>query len=608
MKKYVSYVQSKSEIERMAEKKITGTFTGAYAIHPFTNDVIPIWIGEYVLKDYGTGAIMAVPSDDERDNAFAEKFELPIIDVVDKSDYPEAGMHDKVGKMINSSILNGLEVKDAIEKICGELEVKGIGRKEVNYKLRDAGFSRQRYWGEPFPIVYNKEGVAETLPLEKLPLELPETDDFKPGSGGKSPLSRIQNWVQLPDGYYRETDIMPAVAGSSWYYLRYMDPHNDNAFASPEDIQYWQDVDLYIGGSEHAVAHLMYARFWHKFLYDKGIVPTNEPFKKLVNQGMIQGVIEFIFLEKESDPKTFVSADMISEENESRYARIPVHIDFVSDYGSVDSYLNKEGIEAFLNWRPAYKGAVFNTTNHSYPGDDNIQLKTLSEVGKMSKSKFNVVNPESVVDKYGADTFRMYEMFLGPIEQSKPWDTNGIEGVSKFVRKFWGLFFDEDVFSVSDEEATKEEMKILHQTIKKVTEDIEKFSFNTAVSALMICVNELRKLNCNKKAILNPLVQLIAPFAPYTSEELWSRLGMTGSIHVSEFPEFNAKHMVEDSVEYPICVNGKKRFLRSFPTDFSKEEIEAEVLSLEELTRWIEGKSVVKTIVVPKRMVNVVVK
>ena len=605
---YVSYVQSKSEIERMAEKKITGAFTGAYAIHPFSNEEIPIWIGEYVLKDYGTGAIMAVPSDDERDNAFAHKFELPIIEVVDKSEYPDAGMHDKVGKMINSSILNGMEVKDAIERICEELETKGIGKKEINYKLRDAGFSRQRYWGEPFPIIYDADGIAQTLPIESLPLELPATDDFKPGKGGKSPLSRLEDWVQLPDGYYRETDIMPAVAGSSWYYLRYMDPHNDDAFASQDKIQYWQDVDLYVGGSEHAVAHLMYARFWHKFLFDKGLVPSAEPFKKLVNQGMIQGVIEFIFLDKESGGKTFVSAEMITDENEDQYARIPVQIDFVTEYGSSESYLDKAGIEAFLDWRPAYKGAVFNSPNGSYPGNDDIQIKTLSEVGKMSKSKFNVVNPESVVDKYGADTFRMYEMFLGPIEQSKPWDTKGIEGVSKFVRKFWGLFFDEDEVNISDDAATKEEMKVLHQTIKKVTEDIEKFSFNTAVSALMICVNELRKLNCNKREVLTPLVQLIAPFAPYTSEELWHIIGGDKSIHTSAFPEFNAEYMVEDSVEYPICVNGKKRFLRSFPTDFTKEEIEAEVLSLEELTKWIEGKSVIKTIVVPKRMVNVVVK
>ena len=605
---YVSYVQSKSEIERMAEKKITGAFTGAYAIHPFSNEEIPIWIGEYVLKDYGTGAIMAVPSDDERDNAFAHKFELPIIEVVDKSEYPDAGMHDKVGKMINSSILNGMEVKDAIERICEELETKGIGRKEINYKLRDAGFSRQRYWGEPFPIIYDADGIAQTLPIESLPLELPATDDFKPGKGGKSPLSRLEDWVQLPDGYYRETDIMPAVAGSSWYYLRYMDPHNDDVFASQDKIQYWQDVDLYVGGSEHAVAHLMYARFWHKFLFDKGLVPSAEPFKKLVNQGMIQGVIEFIFLDKESGGKTFVSTEMITDENEDQYAKIPVQIDFVTEYGSSESYLDKAGIEAFLDWRPAYKGAVFNSPNGSYPGNDDIQIKTLSEVGKMSKSKFNVVNPESVVDKYGADTFRMYEMFLGPIEQSKPWDTKGIEGVSKFVRKFWGLFFDEDEVNISDDAATKEEMKVLHQTIKKVTEDIEKFSFNTAVSALMICVNELRKLNCNKREVLTPLVQLIAPFAPYTSEELWHIIGGDKSIHTSAFPEFNAEYMVEDSVEYPICVNGKKRFLRSFPTDFTKEEIEAEVLSLEELTKWIEGKSVIKTIVVPKRMVNVVVK
>lgn len=610
VEQYVNYVKSKSEVERMAEKKVTGAFTGGYAIHPFNGKTIPVWISEYVLKDYGTGAIMAVPSDDERDNAFAVKFGLEIIDVVDKSNYPGAGMHDKLGVMINSEFMNGLEVKEAIQLACQKIEDKGIGKAEVNYKLRDAGFSRQRYWGEPFPIVYDKEGVADTLNVDDLPLELPATDDFKPGSGGKSPLSRIDSWVNLDNGYTRETDIMPAVAGSSWYYLRYMDPKNDGEFASQKAISYWKDVDLYVGGSEHAVAHLMYARFWHKFLFDKELVPTDEPFKKLINQGMIQGVIEFIYLDKssEKDSKRFVSAELIDDNNESQYAKIPVHIDFVSEYGSKDSYLDKDGIEEFLSWRAEYKGSSFESSNGVYPGDDTIRIKTLSEVGKMSKSKFNVVNPEQVVDRYGTDTFRMYEMFLGPIEQSKPWDTQGIEGVSKFVRKFWGLFFEEDTLVLNTDKADKSELKILHQTIKKVTEDIEKFSFNTAISALMICVNELRKLNCNKTEILVPLLKLIAPFAPFTAEELWRLSGQESSVHLTEFPRYSDDFLTEDSIEYPVCINGKKRFSASYATALSKEDIEKDVLGLDELQKWIEGKNVIKTIIVPNRMINIVVK
>ncbi len=608
--KYVAYVKAKSEIDRMAEKQITGEFTGAYAIHPFSKENIPIWIGEYVLKDYGTGAIMAVPSDDERDNAFAKKFDLKIIDVVDKSNHPGAGMHDKLGVMINSDFMNGMGVPVAIKSACQALEEMGIGRAEVNYKLRDAGFSRQRYWGEPFPVFYNEDGIADVLNIDELPLELPDTDDFKPGKGGKSPLSRLEQWVNPKEGVTRETDIMPAVAGSSWYYLRYMDPQNDSSLAGKNAIDYWKDVDLYIGGSEHAVAHLMYARFWHKFLFDKGIVPTREPFKKLINQGMIQGVIEFIYLDKNSstDQRRFVSAELVTEDNDNSFAKIPVHIDFVKEYGSANSYLDKEGIQKFLEWRPEYGSALFESPKGVYPEIEDIEVRTHSEVGKMSKSKFNVVNPEGVVEKYGTDTFRMYEMFLGPIEQSKPWDTQGIEGVSKFIRRFWGLFFERDEFKLSDEAATKEELKILHQTIKKVTEDIERFSFNTAISALMICVNELKKLNCNKEAVLIPLLKLLAPFAPFTAEELWNLASKPSSVHLTKFPNFEKQYLVEDSFEYPICINGKKRFTKSFSSESSNEEIEKNILSSEELNKWIDGKTVIKTIIVPKRMVNIVVK
>ncbi len=616
---YVRYVKAKSEIERMAEKKVSGEFTGAYAINPFTNEKIPIWIGEYVLKDYGTGAIMAVPADDERDNKFAHKFGLPIIEIIDKSEYPGAGIGDKVGKMINSGFLNGLEVMEAIKAINEKIEAMGIGKSHVNYKMRDANFSRQRYWGEPFPIIYDHEGTAYPLSLEELPLELPETDDFKPGKGGKSPLSRIENWVNLDNGYTRETDTMPAVAGSSWYFLRYMDPGNDDEFASQDAINYWRDVDVYIGGSEHAVAHLMYARFWHKFLFDKGLVPTSEPFKKLINQGMIQGVIEFMYLQKDKvDGKSrFVCADVRAQEAGTEFVRIPVHIDFVKDYGSTGSYMTQESIDRFVEWRPIYKDAIFEcgsgyyengvfTTKGTY---NKTHLVTHSEVGKMSKSKYNVINPDLVIDQYGTDCFRMYEMFLGPIEQAKPWDTNGIDGVSKFLRRFWGLYFDEaGTFKVVDgEEPTKEELKILHATIKKVTEDIERFNFNTCVSAFMVATNELKKLNCNKRSVLEPMALLIAPFAPHFAEELWHQFGHETSVHHASYPEFDESYLVEDAITYPVSINGKKRALVELPADAAKEELELEALKLDAIQKWIDGKTVRKVIVVPKRMINIVV-
>ncbi|NJL77583.1 MAG: leucine--tRNA ligase, partial [Saprospiraceae bacterium] len=562
---YLAYTQSRSEVERMADKQVTGEFTGSYAINPFTKQQIPIWIAEYVLVSYGTGAIMAVPSDDERDLAFAKKFDLPIIDVVDKSDYPGATLQDKVGKMINSEFLNGMEVKDAITEMCKRVEAMKIGKAKINYKLRDAGFSRQRYWGEPFPIVYDQEGIARAVPLEDLPVELPKTDNFKPGNEGKSPLSRLAGWVKTDNGFTRETDTMPAVAGSSWYYLRYMDPNNDQSFADKKAVNYWQDVDLYVGGAEHAVAHLMYARFWHKFLYDLGYVPTKEPFKKLINQGMIQGVIELAYYHKPSSK--FISAELIAEYDRSEIAEMPVHVDFVSDYGYEHSYLSAEGIEKFKDWRPAFKDAEF------VLAADSERFITKSEVGKMSKSKFNVINPDDVVEEYGADVFRMYEMFLGPIETSKPWDTKGITGVSKFLRRFWDLFFEGDQLSLSSSAPNKEELKALHSLIKRITDNIERFSFNTCVSAFMETVNELRSLKCNNRHILEPIVILLAPFAPFMTEELWYLLGNDGTVHHANYPELQEEYLVEDTISYPVSVNGKKRALIDFPADASKEHL-----------------------------------
>ena len=615
---YIQYVQSKTEVERMAEKQVTGAFTGSYAVNPFNNEEIPIWIGEYVLKDYGTGAIMAVPSDDDRDKAFAQKFGLPIIDVVDKSKYPEATLHDKVGVIINSGFMNGMEVKDAIQAGVEFAEKNGIGRAVANYKMRDANFSRQRYWGEPFPIEYDRDGVSHPVDLDRLPVVLPDTDDFIPGKGGKSPLAKLENWVDN-DGMTRETDTMPAVAGSSWYYLRYMDPMNKDAFASQEAINYWQSVDLYVGGAEHAVAHLLYARFWHKFLFDKGLVPTNEPFKKLINQGMIQGTIEHILIHKESESNDFYSAELVSADQMDDYTKLYVHIDFVSDYSSNDpSYLSIEGIRQYCEWRN-FSQAVFHTKNGDVivqsnddgslviKGASEAKIYTVSEVGKMSKSRYNVINPDEVIGKYGTDCFRLYEMFLGPIEQSKPWDTQGIDGVSKFLRKFQDLFYINESFSLSKDEPNKEELKILHTVIKKVTKDIESFSFNTAVSAMMIAVNDLRKLGCNKYDILEPMVRMIAPFAPFLSEELWHQIGGTGSVHHSVYPEYDENYLVEASVTYPICINGKKRALHDFPTNMSKDDIEQAVKELDGLDKWLDGKTIRKVIVVPNRMVNIVV-
>ena len=617
VEKYVQGVKSRTEIERMAEKQVSGEFIGAYAINPFNNKKMPIWIGEYVLAGYGTGAIMAVPSDDERDLTFATKFGLEVVDVIDKSKYPNATLSDKLGVMINSGELDGMEVKDAITKVCTLVEEKGIGKAKINYKMRDANFSRQRYWGEPFPVVYDKDGLVSMISKEELPLELPDTTDFKPSGDGKSVLARIKSYSELPDGSTRETDTMPAVAGSSWYFLRYMDPNNDEAFASESALSYWQDVDLYVGGAEHAVSHLLYSRFWHKFLYDKGYVPTEEPFKKLINQGMIQGVIESIYLlrEKKEGEYHFMCAKMVDDLDIEDAVPLPVHVSFVSEYGTEKSHLNISGIKEFMKWRPEYNNAYFECglgTLHKgrwtrKGNKEDSFLLTKSEVGKMSKRYYNVINPDDVIEEHGSDVFRMYEMFLGPIEQSKPWDINSISGVSKFLKRFWGMFFKEEQFLLSDAEPTKEELKIYHATVKKVRHDIERFSFNTCVSAFMECVNNLRKLKCNKKAILEPLVVLLAPFAPFITEELWQLMGNSGSVHHSTFPQFEEKYLVEDSISYPISINGKKRALHDFPAGTAKDVLEKEALALEEIKKWTEGKEIKKIIVVPNKMINIVV-
>lgn len=612
---YQELVKSKSSIERQAGKDVTGVFTGAYAIHPFTKKEIPIWVSDYVLIDYGTGAIMAVPSDDERDRAFANKMDLDIIEICDKSKYPNAGPGDKVGIMQNSDFLDGMEVKQAIKAAINKIETEKLGEARTNYKLRDANFSRQRYWGEPFPIFYTEDGIAHTLPNESLPLELPVLDNIKP-INGKSPLSKASDWTY--NGHPLDTDTMPGNAGSSWYFLRYMDPNNDEEFCSPSALKYWQDVDLYIGGTEHAVGHLMYARFWHKFLYDLGYLPTQEPFKKLLNQGMIQGIIEMIYMQKEkvNGNIRFLCAGLAKQEPETEFVKIPLHIDFVNNYGLEDSYLNLESIKRFLDWRPEYKEAIFECSKGVYhkgkftPKNNtevDSHLITHSEIGKMSKSKFNVVNPDQVIDQYGADCFRMFEMFLGPIETAKPWNTKGIDGVAKFLRKFWNLFHSNDELNLSAEAATPEELKILHTCIKKVTEDVERFSFNTCISAFMICVNDLNDKKCNKSEVLKPLLIIMAPFAPYITDELWSQLGEPNHVHRAEWPAFNDKFLVESTKQYPVSINGKVRTTMEFALDTPKETMETEILSNEVVQKWLDGNPPKKVIIVPGKIINVVI-
>ncbi|MFN8286226.1 MAG: class I tRNA ligase family protein [Chitinophagales bacterium] len=627
IEKYIAYVKSRSDVERQQEKKVTGAFTGSYAINPFTNQPVPVWIAEYVLAGYGTGAIMAVPADDERDRKFAEKFGLPVVEIIDKSMYPGATIEDKLGKMINSGFLNGMEVKDAIKAIIDEIEKKGIGKRKVNYKQRDAGYSRQRYWGEPFPIKYKIQGEPDShfaggenddipLPLSEseLPLVLPEVSSYKPGGDGRSPLANNANWVKT--GY--ETDTMPGYAGSSWYFLRYMDAANDKEFASKDKIDYWKNVDIYFGGAEHAVGHLLYSRMWHKFLFDLGYVPTEEPFQKLVNQGMIQGVSAFAY--RLPLQKIFISYDLMMSipEGDSSFSQkswverateqgilienmggaiplpqeVKVSIDLVNGKDQLD-------IEEFKKWRSEY------AEYHFINGDSGFTVGRAVE--KMSKSKYNVVNPDDVIEKHGADCFRMFEMFLGPIEQSKPWDDKGISGVSNFLRKFWRLFYDDSKLKVTDEPATEAELKALHKHIKKVTEDIEKLSYNTCVSSFMIATNELNALNCSKRAVLEPLLITLAPFAPFITEELWAALGNKESIHTASFPAFEQKYLVESSHNYGVSINGKVRAEITLPLDISEDDAKAQVLALENVMKWTNGNPPKKFIFVRGRIINVVV-
>lgn len=590
---YIKETKKRSERERLADAKtVSGQFTGGYAINPLTNQEIPIYISDYVLMGYGTGAIMAVPGHDSRDFKFARHFNLPIIQVVVKDGEEPTDPQNwddsydgKEGKMIHSGFINGLNVNEAIEKTIQHLEKEGIGNRKVNFRLRDAIFSRQRYWGEPFPV-YFKDGIPYPVKKENLPLELPEVDAYLPTDKGEPPLGRAKDW-HTEEGYPYELSTMPGFAGSSAYYLRYMDPHNNNALVSKEANEYWQDVDLYIGGTEHATGHLIYSRFWNKFLFDIGWVCKDEPFKKLINQGMIQGRSNFVYRVKGTNK--FVSYNLRKE-----YEVTPIHVDVnIVNNDILDT-------EAFKNWNPEYKDAEFILENGNYVCGYAVE--------KMSKSLYNVVNPDDIIEQYGADTLRMYEMFLGPLEMSKPWDTNGIDGVHKFLRKFWRLFHDNDFnFSVTEDEPTEDELKILHKTIKKVTEDIERFSFNTSVSAFMICVNELTDLNCNKKAILEPLAILLSPFAPHIVEELWSLCGNQGSITVAEFPKYEEKYLVENSHEYPVSFNGKMRFKIKLPMDISAKDAEKQVLEHELAQKWIEGKTPRKVIFVPKKIINIVI-
>ncbi len=584
VEEYIAQTKKRSERERIAEtKRVSGVATGSYAINPFTGKEIPIYVSDYVLAGYGTGAIMAVPAHDSRDYAFARHFGLDIIPVVEGGDISKESYDAKAGAMINSDFITGMDVKEAIEVMFDEVEKRGIGRKRVNYRLRDAIFSRQRYWGEPFPVYY-KEDVAYTLPIEQLPLELPAVKDFGPTEQGEPPLARVEGWC-TEVGEPFELSTMPGFAGSSAYYLRYMDPHNSEALVSREADEYWRNVDLYVGGIEHATGHLMYSRFWNMFLYDLGYVCEDEPFKKLVNQGMIQGRSNFVY--RVVGTNKFVSLGL-----RDQYQTQEIHVDVNIVRNDV---LDQE---AFRKWRPEFADAEFILEDGKYICGWAIE--------KMSKSMFNVVNPDYIVEAYGADTLRMYEMFLGPLEQSKPWDTNGIDGVHKFLRRLWGLFYDRfGEFKLTNEKATPAELKTLHKTIKKVREDIENFSFNTSVAAFMICLNELG--DCPKREIVEPLVVLIAPFAPHIAEELWSVLGHQTSVCDAKYPEVCAEYLVESSHEYPVSINGKMRFKKELPLDMSNEEITAAVLADPAADKWVEGRTPKKVIVVKGKIINIVI-
>ena len=585
VEEYLKYVKTKTERERIAEtKSVTGVFSGSYGINPLTGDKVPIWISEYVLAGYGTGAIMAVPAHDSRDYAFAKKFNLPIIPLIEGCDVSQESFDAKDGIMINSGFMTGMTVKQAIEAAKDYVEEHKLGRRKTNYRLRDAIFSRQRYWGEPFPIYY-KDGIPTPLPESELPLTLPEIDSYKPSPDGEPPLSRAKNWTYK--GYPLEKSTMPGFAGSSAYYLRYMDPHNDEALVDSKVDAYWRNVDLYIGGTEHATGHLIYSRFWNKFLYDLGYVCEDEPFRKLINQGMIQGRSNFVY--RIVGTNTFVSAGL-----KNNYDTTEIHVD-------INIVRNdKLDLEAFRNWRPEFADAEFILEDGEY--------RCGWAVEKMSKSMYNVVNPDVICDTYGADTLRLYEMFLGPIEQSKPWDTKGIDGVNRFLKKFWRLFNDKQDWVVNDQKATPGELKVLHKLIAKEQEDIENFSYNTTISAFMIAVNELTALGCSKREILEPLVILLSPFAPHICEELWHLLGNEGSVTYASFPEFIAAYAAEDNVTYPVQFNGKMRFTVDMPKSASPAEVEEKVRAMEQTAKYVGELKIVKVIVVPGRIVNIVVK
>ena len=587
VKKYIQYAVNRSERERMTDvKKITGVFTGAFAVHPFTGEQIPVWVSEYVLAGYGTGAVMAVPAHDARDYAFAKYFGLPIKEVITGGNIEEAAWEEKQGTLVNSDFLNGLHPLQAIEAVVERLENEKIGYGKITYRLRDAIFSRQRYWGEPFPVFY-KDGVPYMMEENKLPLVLPEVDAYLPTETGEPPLARAKNW-KTNDGFPIETNTMPGFAGSSAYYFRYMDPHNKNEYFSKEKVDYWKSVDFYVGGAEHATGHLMYARFWNKFLFDLGLTPEDEPFKKLINQGMILGRSNIIYRNKENS-NHFISAGLIEN-----FEVMPIHVDVnIVNNDILDT-------EALKKWRPEFANATFETENGKFLCG--------VEVEKMSKSFYNVVNPDVLIERYGADTLRLYEMFLGPIEQSKPWDTNGIEGVYRFLKKFWRLFFDaQGNLNLSDEDPTAAELKTLHKTIKKIEEDIERFSLNTAVSAFMICVNELTELKCSKRKILEPLLVLVSPFAPHFAEELWHVCGNENYVVHQTFPEFQAKFVTESTFECPVSFNGKMRFILTVPVDATQEQVTKMVIEAPEAQKWLEGNPPKKVIVVPRKIVNVVV-
>lgn len=611
VEQYLEMTKKRTERERIADKKVTGVFSGSYAINPLTQEAISVWISDYVLAGYGTGAIMAVPGHDSRDYAFARHFNLPIIPLIEGCDVSEESYDAKEGKMTNSPqpgkeisgglVLNGLEVREAIAKTKAYIEEKGLGKIKINYRLRDAIFSRQRYWGEPFPVYYDADGLPQMLPLNKLPLELPEVDKFLPTETGEPPLGRATNWAwDTVQGQVVETSkidhqtifplelcTMPGFAGSSAYYLHYMNPNNETELVFRKANEYWRNVDLYIGGTEHATGHLIYSRFWNKFLYDLGVVCEEEPFRKLINQGMIQGRSNFVY--RINNTNTFVSLNL-----KDQYEVIPLHVDVnIVSNDILD-------IEAFKNWNPEYKTAEFILEDGKYICGWAVE--------KMSKSMYNVVNPDMIVEKYGADTLRLYEMFLGPLEQSKPWDTNGIDGVHRFLKKLWGLFYgNTDTLQVTDEEPTPEELKSLHKLIKKVTYNIEHFSFNTSISAFMICVNKLTALKCHKRSVLEQLIIVLAPFAPHAAEELWHESGHTTTVVDAQWPEYNEEYLKEDKVVYTVSFNGKARYNIELPADATKEEAEAAALGYESAEKWLQGKEPKKIIFVPKKIVNIVI-